>query len=241
MTVADALPRLPARRRARPDPGEAQAAEGESTLATDRGRIERHIIPLLGTMAVAVVQPADVRKFMHAVQHGKTKATIKTKPKGVARVTGGPALRHAQLACWAGSSPTPFEGLRADNPVHGIERPADQVRNAFLSMDDYGTLGAALGLPGCRARTAPPSLIRLLALTGCRKGEVIDLTRREVDLEHANSACRNKGGLQLAALGQAGRRSAGAACRATGKVRPCSAPARVASPIRGCPRPGSAS
>jgi len=56
--------------------------KSETNLATDRGRIERHIKPLLGTMPVADVQPADIRKFLTGVQTDKTKATVKTKPKG---------------------------------------------------------------------------------------------------------------------------------------------------------------
>src|SRR6516225_7741390 len=38
-----------------------------STLAIDKGRIERHIKPLLGRMAVAAAQREDVERFMHAV------------------------------------------------------------------------------------------------------------------------------------------------------------------------------
>ena len=36
-----------------------------STIATDRGRIERHIKPLLGRMAVAEVDRSDIDKFLH--------------------------------------------------------------------------------------------------------------------------------------------------------------------------------
>src|SRR5262245_54724560 len=38
-----------------------------STLAVDRGRIARHIIPLLGGKVVRDIMPADVRRFMIAV------------------------------------------------------------------------------------------------------------------------------------------------------------------------------
>jgi hypothetical protein len=38
-----------------------------STIATDKGRIERHIKPLLGRLSVAAVTRNDVDDFMHAV------------------------------------------------------------------------------------------------------------------------------------------------------------------------------
>src|SRR5215831_17471312 len=42
-----------------------------STLAIDRGRIERHFKPLLGSYAVTAVARADIERFMHAVAEGK--------------------------------------------------------------------------------------------------------------------------------------------------------------------------
>ena len=50
---------------------------------------ERHIKPRLGRLAVADVTRADVERFMHEIAEGKTAATIKTRKRGLARVTGG--------------------------------------------------------------------------------------------------------------------------------------------------------
>jgi Arm DNA-binding domain len=65
-------------------------AKKASTLVTDRGRIERHIKPLLGRRTVASVTRDDVEAFMHDVAQGKTAAKIKTtKKRGLANVRGG--------------------------------------------------------------------------------------------------------------------------------------------------------
>ena len=60
-----------------------------STLYTDKGRIARHIIPLLGNRSVKDIGFADVNRFLADVIAGKTKADIKTKLRGRAIVRGG--------------------------------------------------------------------------------------------------------------------------------------------------------
>ncbi|HTG25578.1 MAG TPA: integrase arm-type DNA-binding domain-containing protein, partial [Reyranella sp.] len=52
--------------------GKGKRPKSEGTLAADRSRINSHVIPQLGTMSVADVRQADIRRFMHAVQTGKT-------------------------------------------------------------------------------------------------------------------------------------------------------------------------
>ena len=65
------------------------ATKKASTLATDRGRIERHIKPLLGRMRVPDVKRADVSRFLQDVAAGKTAVDVKTGARGRAIVRGG--------------------------------------------------------------------------------------------------------------------------------------------------------
>ncbi|MBV8410139.1 MAG: integrase, partial [Alphaproteobacteria bacterium] len=61
-----------------------------STLLSDKGRIDKHIRPLLGKLKVAAVMPSDVDAFMRDVADGKTAARAKTgKKRGLSNVRGG--------------------------------------------------------------------------------------------------------------------------------------------------------
>src|SRR5262245_27854337 len=71
------------------------ASKAERTQATGRGEIERHLKPLLGKRRADKLTQDDIRRAFAAVRDGATAATIKTGPRGLARVTGGEgAARH---------------------------------------------------------------------------------------------------------------------------------------------------
>lgn len=160
------------------------SAKKHSTLVIDRGRIERHIKPLLGRVAVAAVERRDIERFMHGVAEGKTAGRTKTKLRGLARVRGGKGTATRAVGLLGGIFTYAVrQGLRADNPVRGVVRFADGRRDRRLSDDEYVALGAALRQSESNGIwPAAIAASRFLALTGWRSGEVLGLRWSEIDL-----------------------------------------------------------
>lgn len=161
-----------------------RAPKKPSTLATDRGRIERHIKPLIGRMAVAAVEREDVERFMHAVAEGETAARIKTGRHGLARVSGGQGTATRTVGLLGAIFAYAVRHrMRPDNPVHGVERFADGRRERRLSDEEYAALGT--GLREAEAAGMWPPVIaaaRFLVLSGWRSGEALGLRWAELDL-----------------------------------------------------------
>jgi integrase len=128
------------------------------TIVSDISRIEVHIKPALGKRKANAVTRDDVEQFMRTMS-----------PSSARRVTG---LLGA-IFTWAVK-----KKMRADNPVHGLDLPADVKRMRRLSDGEYRQLWAALQSGGQTA-----DMFLLLTVTGWRSGEVRTLRFSEVDLE----------------------------------------------------------
>ena len=154
------------------------------TLRSDKGRIDKHIRPLLGQMKVVAVTRADIEAFMRAVADGKTAARAKTaKKRGLSNVRGGRGTASRTVGLLGAIFTYAVRhGMRADNPVHGVMRPADGRRERRLSDKEYAALGTGLRkATDERVWPAAIAAARFLALTGWRSGEALGLRWTEVD------------------------------------------------------------
>jgi integrase len=135
-------------------------AKKASTLATDASRVAKYVKPLLGSMRVASVTRADIERFQENVGGGASRTV------GLLGGIFSFAIRR---------------GMRPDNPAHGVIRRADGQRQRRLSEDEYAALGNALRSMG-EASIITTQAARFLALTGWRRGEMLNLKWNEADL-----------------------------------------------------------
>jgi integrase len=181
---------------------EGVATKKAATLVSDRSRIRSHIKPLLGKRPASAVTTAEVAKFMRDVAAGKTAAPTKPSLK-VLRAKGikGKALKAAVTRKRADPAARGGKGtasrtlgllgaifafavreeIRPDNPVRGVQKFKDKQSQRFLAADELVRLTTALkSAEDAGANKHGLNVIRLLTLTGARKGEIEGLRWSEV-------------------------------------------------------------
>lgn len=163
-----------------------------STLAMDRSRIYRHVVPLLGNRTVASLTPRDIERFMKDIERGKTakKQTKRTKAAGKVkrerggRVTGGKGVA-ARTVGMLGTilQRAVRDGVIDRNPARGIKRPKENLFRPAFSWSLVGKLSTGLmAAEDAGEKANALNAIRLLLLTGCRRMEILTLTWGEVDM-----------------------------------------------------------
>lgn len=157
-----------------------------TTIVTDTGRIERHIIPLIGARRVKDLTKADINKVLKDIMAGKTRVAVKTKKlRGKAIVRGGPGTATRTVGLLGGILTYAVEaGIIERNAAHGLRKPKDNVRNRRLTETEYRALGEMLVKAAENEKYAMTvEIIRQIALTGCRRSEMIKLMWTEADTD----------------------------------------------------------
>ena len=134
-----------------------------STQKSYRQQITAEIIPILGRLKAANVTFADV--------DGLHRKISQRAPYRANRTLALLSRMFTMAIKWQ---------MRTDNPCKGVERNQEVKRKRYLSGDELARLVAALGKLKDRQSA---DIIRLLVLTGARRGEVLQARWRDFDLE----------------------------------------------------------
>lgn len=122
-----------------------------------------HILPALGKKRVAELRHSDIESL-----HQKVAAT-------------GPYAANRAIAVLSKMLSLSIKWeMRTDNPARGVERAPEQKRERYMTPAEIARLGEVLATHPERTSA---NAVRLLLLTGARKGETLSAQWRDIDLE----------------------------------------------------------
>lgn len=137
-------------------------APKKRTGEEDRRKIERTIRPRLGRRLVADIGLRDIEDLHRS---------MKKTPYEANRTLAVLSKMFSLAVKW---------GWRANNPCHGVEKFEEQKRERYLSRAEIGKLSDALA---AYEHQGSANVVRLLMLTGARRGEVLKARWEQFDLE----------------------------------------------------------
>jgi integrase len=134
-----------------------------SSRRDDQVMIYQIVLPRMGKLKVADVRHTDVDRLHREI--------TKRAPYRANRCAALLSKMFSLAIKWE---------MRPDNPAKGIERNQEQKRTRYLLGDELGRLTAALAE---HPEQTSANAVRLLLLTGARRGEVLSATWDQFDLE----------------------------------------------------------
>ncbi len=159
-----------------------------------RGSLDNHILPALGTKAVSQVGRADAE----ALHYG-----LRETPRAANRALMVLSKMFSLAEAWGLAPPV-------GNPCRYVIRYKEGMRERFLDEEEYLRVGSALRELEARGplQARGAAALRLLMLTGCRVGEVLNLRWDDVDRKAGELRIRDaKTGARMVVLTPAALRA----------------------------------
>lgn len=169
-----------------------RAKRKRNTILQYERTLRLHVLPRIGSILAEAITRADMANLHHA---------MKDEPVAANRAIAVCSAMFGLAEVW---------GIRPDysNPCRRIERYHEKARKRFMSGKELAKLGKALRKVE-EDQTVPwqaAAAIRLLILTGMRKGEMLSLRWDGIDLERGTATLTDsKTGARDVALGAAAR------------------------------------
>ena len=137
------------------------------TAALYKLAIERHILPALGELAAVEVGREHAAELHHRMRATPTMANS---------VIGVLSKMYRLAEVWELVPP-------GRNPCRSVRHYTEKSRERLLTPEEFNRLGDALREADANGTMWRPAIaaIRLLMLTGCRKGEILTLRWDDVD------------------------------------------------------------
>ncbi|MEH6809415.1 MAG: site-specific integrase [Hyphomonas oceanitis] len=144
-----------------------------------------HVNPILGKMPITEVKKHDIVRLRDGIATGATAKKRKTKSRGIQEVKGGMGTARRTIAMLKSVFAYALDlELLEKNPCHGVRIPPGVQRERYLTQAEAQRLGEVLSSFEARGEAASAiRIIRLLSLTGARRGEIMELRWSEIDFE----------------------------------------------------------
>ena len=140
-----------------------------STARACRSTLDRYLLPAFGARPLGTIGREEVAALQYRLHKTPTMAN---------RVVDLLSRLFNMAEVW---------GVAPDggNPCRFVQKYKERTRERFLSEEEFGRLGFVLDELEAEGKVSANAVaaIRLLMLTGCRRGEIVTLRWEDVDLE----------------------------------------------------------
>lgn len=142
-----------------------------------------HIRPLIGRRTVESLVKGDIQRVRTQIATGESKTKRKGRKRGLIKGTGGEGTATRTIRLFSSILSYAVDaGMIDRNPALGIKLAPSGQRHRYLSPQELKRLGEVLDQPTASETAGTAAIIiRLLVLTGARRGEIEVLKWSEVD------------------------------------------------------------